>query len=109
MLFTPFKDMLELLQLMALPVVTLGTVMGADISPLQNVYADKDAPSFEQVGKYGVGEDSAAEIIASDGKIPLVLLLWMLVENPRVLQSVVDMPLLQSIQVNPILTLRDKS
>ena len=69
MLFTPFKDMLELLQLMALPVVTLGTVMGADVSPLQNVYADKDAPSFEQVGKYGVGEDSAAEIIASDGTI----------------------------------------
>ena len=67
--------MLELLQLIALPVVTLGAVMGTDVSPLLNAYSHKDThshkdtPSFEQVGKYGVGEDSAAEIIASDGKI----------------------------------------
>lgn len=70
MFFTPFKEMLlELLQLAALPVVTFGAVMGADVSPLKDVYAEKDAPSFEQVGKYGVGKNSAAEIIASDGKI----------------------------------------
>ena len=61
--------LLELLQLAALPVVTLGAVMGVDASPLQDAYPDKDVPSFEQVGKYGVGKNSAAEIIASDGKI----------------------------------------
>ena len=56
---------LDLIKLVALPVAVGGALIGADISALSSVYAQE----FTQVGQYGVGEDSAAEIIASDGKI----------------------------------------
>ena len=55
----------DLLKLAALPVVVAGAVMGADVPALAELYT---APSFEQVGQFGVGKDSAAEIVASDGK-----------------------------------------
>ena len=58
---------LELIKLAALPVVIGGALVGADVSALSDAYAS--TPEFTQVGQYGVGEDSAAEIIASDGKI----------------------------------------
>ena len=58
--------MLELIKLVSLPIVALGAIAGADVSALSDAIA---APTFEQVGQYGVGEDSAAEIIASDGKV----------------------------------------
>ena len=57
---------LELIKLVSLPVIALGAIVGADVSALSGAFA---APTFEQVGQYGVGEDSAAEIIASDGQI----------------------------------------
>ena len=57
---------IELLKLVALPVAIGGALVGADISALSSAIA---GPAFEQVGQYGVGEDSAAEIIASDGKV----------------------------------------
>ncbi len=56
---------LDLIKLVALPVAVGGALIGADVSALSSVYAQE----FTQVGQYGVGEDSAAEIIASDGKI----------------------------------------
>ena len=56
---------LDLIKLVALPVVVGGALVGADVSALSSAYAQE----FTQVGQYGVGEDSAAEIIASDGKI----------------------------------------
>ena len=56
---------LDLIKLLALPVAVGGALVGADVSALSSVYAQE----FTQVGQYGVGEDSAAEIIASDGKI----------------------------------------
>ena len=58
---------LNLIKLLALPVVVGGALVGADVSALSDAYAS--TPEFTQVGQYGVGEDSAAEIIASDGKI----------------------------------------
>ena len=57
---------LELIKLVSLPVIALGAIVGADVSALSGAFA---APTFEQVSQYGVGEDSAAEIIASDGQI----------------------------------------
>ena len=56
---------LDLIKLVALPVVVGGALVGADFSALSSAYAQE----FTQVGQYGVGEDSAAEIIASDGKV----------------------------------------
>jgi hypothetical protein len=56
---------LDLIKLVALPVAVGGALVGADVSALSSAYAQE----FNQVGQYGVGEDSAAEIIASDGKI----------------------------------------
>ena len=58
---------LDLIKLVALPVAVGGALVGADVSALSDAYAS--TPEFTQVGQYGVGEDSAAEIIASDGKI----------------------------------------
>ena len=58
---------LDLIKLVALPVAVGGALVGADISALSDAIAS--TPEFTQVGQYGVGEDSAAEIIASDGKI----------------------------------------
>ena len=57
--------LLEALKLLALPVVVGGALVGADVSALSSAYAQE----FTQVGQYGVGEDSAAEIIASDGQV----------------------------------------
>jgi hypothetical protein len=59
--------MLELIKLVSLPVIALGAIAGADVSAFSEAIAS--TPEFTQVGQYGVGEDSAAEIIASDGKI----------------------------------------
>ena len=56
---------LNLIKVLALPVAVGGALVGADVSALSSAYAQE----FTQVGQYGVGEDSAAEIIASDGKI----------------------------------------
>jgi len=56
----------ELVKLVTLPVIAMGAIVGADVSALSDAYA---APNFEQVGQYGVGEDSAAEIVASNGKV----------------------------------------
>ena len=53
----------ELLKLLTLPVAVVGVAMGADVSALADTYGTK----FEQVGQHGVGKDSAAEIVASDG------------------------------------------
>jgi hypothetical protein len=53
----------ELLKLLSLPVAVIGVVAGADVSALADTYGTK----FEQVGQHGVGKDSAAEIVASDG------------------------------------------
>ncbi|NCV36312.1 MAG: hypothetical protein EBW67_05755, partial [Actinobacteria bacterium] len=53
----------ELLKLLTLPVAVIGVVAGADVSALADAYGTK----FEQVGQHGVGKDSAAEIVASDG------------------------------------------
>ena len=58
---------LELIKLLALPVAVGGALVGADVSALSSVFAS--TPEFTQVGQYGVGEDSASEIIASDGQI----------------------------------------
>tara|TARA_S200000501_G_scaffold272559_1_gene256338 strand:- start:116 stop:1372 length:1257 start_codon:yes stop_codon:yes gene_type:complete len=55
---------IDLLKLSALPVVVTGAVLGADFPALAELYT---VPSFEQVGQYGVGKYSAAEIVASDG------------------------------------------
>ena len=57
---------IELIKLVTLPVIAMGAIIGADVSALSDAYA---APNFEQVGQYGVGEDSAAEIVASNGKV----------------------------------------
>ena len=57
----------DLIKLLALPVAVGGALVGADVSALSDAYAS--TPEFTQVGQYGVGEDSSAEIIASDGKI----------------------------------------
>jgi len=59
--------MLELIKLVSLPIVALGAIAGADVSALSDAIASPR--EFTQVGQYGVGEDSAAEIIASDGKV----------------------------------------
>ena len=59
--------LVDLIKLVALPVAVGGALVGADVSALSDVIAS--TPEFTQVGQYGVGEDSAAEIIASDGKI----------------------------------------
>ena len=56
----------ELVKLVTLPVIAMGAIVGADVSALSDVNA---APNFEQVGQYGVGEDSAAEIVASNGQV----------------------------------------
>ena len=53
----------ELLKLLSLPVAVIGVVAGADVSALADAYGTR----FEQVGQHGVGKDSAAEIVASDG------------------------------------------
>jgi len=58
----------ELLKLLSLPVAVIGVVAGADVSALADTYGTK----FEQVGQHGVGKDSAAEIVASDGANLLV-------------------------------------
>ena len=58
--------LLELLKLVSIPVVIGGALVGADVTALSSAIA---GPTFEQVGQYGVGEDSASEIIASDGKV----------------------------------------
>ena len=58
----------ELLKLLTLPVAVVGVAMGADVSALADTYGTK----FEQVGQHGVGKDSAAEIVASDGANLLV-------------------------------------
>ena len=57
--------LVNLIKLLALPVAVGGALVGADVSALSSVYAQE----FTQVGQYGVGEDSAAEIIASDGQV----------------------------------------
>jgi len=57
--------MLELIKLVALPVVIGGALMGADVSALFDAY--EPTTKFTQVGQHGVGKDSAAEIVASDG------------------------------------------
>jgi len=59
--------MLDLIRLLALPVAVGGALVGADVSSLSSALAS--TPEFTQVGQYGVGEDSAAEIIASDGQV----------------------------------------
>tara|TARA_A200000113_G_scaffold196362_1_gene187351 strand:+ start:71 stop:1330 length:1260 start_codon:yes stop_codon:yes gene_type:complete len=59
--------MLDLIRLLALPVAVGGALVGADVSALSSALAS--TPEFTQVGQYGVGEDSAAEIIASDGQV----------------------------------------
>ena len=61
---------LELIKLAALPVLVGGALVGADVSALSDAYAS--TPSFQQVGQHGVGKDSAAEIVASDGADLLV-------------------------------------
>ena len=58
---------LDLIKLLALPVVVVGALVGADVSALSSALAS--TPEFAQVGQYGVGEDSAAEIIDSDGTV----------------------------------------
>ena len=58
----------ELLKLLTLPVAVIGVVAGADVSALADAYGTR----FEQVGQHGVGKDSAAEIVASDGANLLV-------------------------------------
>ena len=58
---------LDLIKLVALPVAVGGALVGADISALSDAIAS--TPEFTQVGQYGVGEDSAAEIIASNGQV----------------------------------------
>jgi alkaline phosphatase len=58
----------ELLKLLTLPVAVTGVVMGADVSALADAYGTR----FEQVGQHGVGKDSAAEIVATDGADLLV-------------------------------------
>ena len=60
----------ELLKLLTLPVAVVGVVAGADISALSDAYAS--TTEFTQVGQHGVGKDSAAEIVASDGADLLV-------------------------------------
>ena len=60
---------LELIKLAALPVLVGGALVGADVTALSDALA---APSFQQVGQHGVGKDSAAEIVASDGADLLV-------------------------------------
>ena len=55
----------ELIKLAALPVVIGGALMGADVSALFDAY--EPTTKFTQVGQHGVGKDSAAEIVASDG------------------------------------------
>ena len=59
---------LELIKLLTLPVAVAGVAMGADVSALADTYGTQ----FEQVGQHGVGKDSAAEIVASDGADLLV-------------------------------------
>ena len=58
----------ELLKLLTLPVAVAGVAMGADVSALADTYGTE----FEQVGQHGVGKDSAAEIVATDGADLLV-------------------------------------
>jgi alkaline phosphatase len=58
----------ELLKLLTLPVAVAGVAMGADVSALADTYGTR----FEQVGQHGVGKDSAAEIVATDGADLLV-------------------------------------
>ena len=58
----------ELLKLLTLPVAVAGVAMGADVSAL----ADIHGTNFQQVGQHGVGKDSAAEIVATDGADLLV-------------------------------------
>jgi hypothetical protein len=58
----------ELLKLLTLPVAVAGVAMGADVSALADAYGTQ----FEQVGQHGVGKDSAAEIVATDGADLLV-------------------------------------
>lgn len=58
----------DLLKLLTLPVAVAGVAMGADVSALADTYGTR----FEQVGQHGVGKDSAAEIVASDGADLLV-------------------------------------
>ena len=58
----------ELLKLLTLPVAVIGVVAGVDVSALADAYGTR----FEQVGQHGVGKDSAAEIVASDGANLLV-------------------------------------
>ena len=57
--------MLELIKLAALPIVAMGAVAGADVSGVAKFY--DTTPEFTQVGQHGVGKDSAAEIVVSDG------------------------------------------
>ena len=57
--------MLELIKLAALPIVAMGAVAGVDVSGVTKFY--DTTPEFIQVGQHGVGEDSAAEIVVSDG------------------------------------------
>jgi len=59
--------MLDFIRLLALPVAVGGALVGADVSALSSALAS--TPEFTQIGQYGVGEDSAAEIIASDGQV----------------------------------------